>query len=35
MLRTIGKQSGESAVESVREKKKKATVRRIVRKGRF
>ena len=34
MLRSIGKQSGES-VESVRKKKKKATVGRICRKGRF
>jgi len=34
MLGSIGKQSGES-VESVVEKKRKATVRRICRKGRF
>jgi len=34
MLRSIGKQSGES-VESVRKKKRKATVGRICRKGRF
>jgi len=33
-LRNIGKQSGES-VESVLKKKKKATVGRICRKGRF
>jgi len=34
MLRSIGKLSGES-VESVLKKKKKATVRKICRKGRF
>ena len=34
MLRSIGKQSGES-VESVLEKKRKATVGRICSKGRF
>jgi len=34
MLRSIGKQSWES-VESVQKKKRKATVRRICRKGRF
>jgi len=34
MLRSIGKQSGES-VESVQEKKRKAAVGRISRKGRF
>jgi len=34
MLRSIGEQSGES-VESVLEKKRKATVGRICRKGRF
>jgi len=34
MLRSIGKQSRES-VESVRKKKRKATVGRICRKGRF
>jgi len=34
MLRSIGKQSGES-VESVLEKKRKAMVGRICRKGRF
>ena len=34
MLRSIAKQAGES-VESVRKKKRKATVRRIYRKGRF
>jgi len=34
MLRNIGKQSGES-MESVCKKKRKATVRRICRKGRF
>jgi len=34
MLRSIGKQSGES-VESVGKKKRKATVGRICRKGRF
>jgi len=34
MLRSIGKQSGES-VESVLKKKSKATVGRIYRKGRF
>jgi len=34
MLRSIGKQSGKS-VESVLKKKKKATVGRICRKGRF
>jgi len=34
MLRSIGKQSGES-VESVLEKKRKATVGRICRKGRL
>jgi len=34
MLRSIGKQSGES-VESVLKKKRKATVGRICRKGRF
>jgi len=34
MLRSIGKQSGES-VESGRKKKRKATVGRICRKGRF
>jgi len=34
MLRSIGKQSGES-VESVLEKKRKAAVGRICRKGRF
>jgi len=34
MFRSIGKQSGES-VESVLKKKKKATVGRISRKGRF
>jgi len=34
MLRSIGKQSGES-VESVQEKNKKATVGLICRKGRF
>ena len=34
MLRSIGKQSGES-VESVPNKKRKATVGRIYRKGRF
>ena len=34
MLRSIGKQSGES-VESVPEKKRKATVGRICRKRRF
>jgi len=34
MLRDIGKQSGES-VESVRKKKRKATVERIFGKGRF
>jgi len=34
MLRSIGKQSGES-VESVPKKKRKATARRICRKGRF
>jgi len=34
MLRSIGKQSGES-VKSVLKKKRKATVGRICRKGRF
>jgi len=34
MLRSIGKQSGES-VESVLEKKREATIGRICRKGRF
>jgi len=34
MLRSIGKQSGES-VESGRKQKKKAIVERICRKGRF
>jgi len=34
MLRSIGKQSGES-VESVPKKKRKATLGRICRKGRF
>ena len=34
MLRSIGKQSGES-VEPVLEKKRKVTVGRICRKGRF
>jgi len=34
MLRSIGKESGES-VESVLEKKRKAMVGRICRKGRF
>jgi len=34
MLRSISKQSGES-IESVLKKKKKATVGRIYRKGRF
>ena len=34
MLRSVGKQSGES-MESVRKKKRKATVGRICRKGRF
>ena len=34
MLRSIGKQSGES-VESVRKNKRNATVGRICRKGRF
>jgi len=34
MLRSIGKQS-EKSVESVREKKRKATAGRICRKGRF
>ena len=34
MLRSIGKQSGES-VESVLKKKRKATLGRICRKGRF
>jgi len=34
MFRSIGKQSGES-VESVTKKKRKATVERICRKGRF
>jgi len=34
MLRSFGKLSGES-VESVLKKKKKATVRKICRKGRF
>jgi len=34
MLRSIGKQSGES-VESVRKKKRKAAVGRICRKGRL
>jgi len=34
MLRSIGKQSGEY-VESVRKKKRKATVRRTYRKGRI
>jgi len=34
MLRSIGKQSGKS-VELVLKKKKKATVERICRKGRF
>jgi len=34
MLRSIGKQSGKS-VESVQEKKRRATVGRIYREGRF
>ena len=34
MLRSIGKQSGES-VESVQEKKRQVTMGRICRKGRF
>jgi len=34
MLRSIGKQSGES-VESIRKKKRKATEGKICRKGRF
>jgi len=34
MLRSVGKQSGES-MESVRKKKRKATEGRICRKGRF
>jgi len=34
MLRSIGKQSGES-VKSVQEKKRKATERRMCREGRF
>jgi len=34
MLKSIGKESGES-VESVLEKKRKSTVGRIFRKGRF
>jgi len=35
MLRSIGKQSEESVESVLKKKKRKATVRRICRKGRF